>query len=163
MREYGELLRDDPAYAAKARRFSAKVWDILEYLDALGMTPPAGTLDRTVAYADACHLAHAQGVRRPPRDLLAAVPGLQLVEPEGPDTCCGSAGIYNLLHPELSDAILRGKIDSLARTGASVIATANPGCLMQIALGCREYGLDAEVVHPVVLLERAHQAAESET
>ena len=114
---------------------------------------------KRVTYQDPCHLVHGQGVRAQPRELLRAIPGLELVELEDSDVCCGSAGIYNLTHYDLSMQILEPKLDNIAATGAEVLVAPNPGCAMQIAAGCRKRGLEIEVVHVVDLLDEAYRAA----
>ena len=116
---------------------------------------PLGRLDVTVTYHDACHLAHGQRIRTQPRDLLRRIPGLRLVELAESDMCCGSAGVYNLLEPGIADELLSRKVDRIVATGASMVATGNPGCLLQIAKGVRERNVAMEVVHPVQLLVRA--------
>jgi glycolate oxidase iron-sulfur subunit len=152
MKEYGRLLADDPSWAARAKAFSSKVFDVHELLAQHPAQAPRHRIDATVAYHDACHLAHAQGVRRPPRELLRAIPGLTLVEPREWELCCGSAGTYNLTQPEAAATLGRRKAANLAATGASVIAAANPGCALQIG----SY-LPTPVVHPMTLLDRSIQ------
>jgi glycolate oxidase iron-sulfur subunit len=120
-----------------------------------GAALPLGPLPLTVAYHDACHLAHGQKVRSEPRVLLRSIPGLRLVELRDSDLCCGSAGIYNILEPQMADRLLAAKLDRIEQSGARVVATGNPGCVMQIAKGARARGLDLEVVHPVTLLARS--------
>jgi glycolate oxidase iron-sulfur subunit len=159
--EYGELLADDPAWAERAHAFSASVKDALELLDERGLPgKPAtpGTQTRRVAYHDACHLAHARGVREAPRRLLSALPGIELVPLQDADRCCGSAGIYNLLHPHTADAILDEKLGRLAASGADVAAAANPGCLLHLAAGIERSGACLELVHPIELLDQALDA-----
>ena len=112
----------------------------------------------TVTYHDACHLVHGQRLRQEPRQLLRRIPGLRLVELGDSDLCCGSAGVYNLLEPGLAGDLLDRKLARIRETGARVVAAANPGCLLQIARGCRERGLDVALVHPVELLARAADA-----
>jgi glycolate oxidase iron-sulfur subunit len=114
-----------------------------------------GRLEGTVTYHDACHLAHGQRIRREPRALLARVPGLTVTELRDSELCCGSAGVDNILEPGVADRLLAEKIARIRETGARTVAAGNPGCLLQIARGCRERGLDVEVVHPVTLLARA--------
>jgi glycolate oxidase iron-sulfur subunit len=109
-----------------------------------------------VTYQDACHLAHGQGIRSQPRKLLSLIPGLELAPLRDSDTCCGSAGIYNIVQPEMADALLRRKMSNIAATGAQVVATANAGCMMQLRLGVRQYGPPVEVVHVIDLLDRAY-------
>ena len=118
-------------------------------------------MDLKVTYDDPCHLLHGQGIKAAPRNLLKSIPGLELVELRDADRCCGSAGIYNLTQPEMAARILDDKIGNLARTGAQVVATGNPGCLLQISQGIRSRNLPMDVAHPVELLDRAYQAYES--
>jgi glycolate oxidase iron-sulfur subunit len=118
--------------------------------------PPAGTIRARVTYQDACHLAHAQRVRAQPRALLQAIPGVELVEMADSDTCCGSAGIYNITTPDLSMELLERRMDRLAATGASILAVSNPGCQIQLAYGVRKRGYRVEVAHPMDLLDRAY-------
>ncbi len=156
MKEYGELLGSDPAYAGRAARFAAAVRDATEFLAALQLEPPQRAVRARVAYHDACHLAHAQGVRDGPRALLRAIPELDLVEMPEADLCCGSAGTYNLVQPEMARRLLRRKIAHIAATGADCIAVANPGCALQIGMGLRAARLRIRVAHPVELLEEAY-------
>ncbi len=158
LKEYGKLLADDPEYAHRAEAFSAKVRDVNEFLGDLPLKEPRGELRRRVTYQDACHLAHAQRVRAQPRALLQAIPGLELVEMEEADGCCGSAGIYNLTNYDLSMDLLNWKMDRIEATGADIVASANPGCAMQIIHGIQRRGLRMEVAHPVDLLDRAYRA-----
>ena len=160
MKEYGHLLADDPAWAARAAALSLRVRDATELLAAAGPRPGA-VLDVTVAYDAPCHLLHAQRLSRPPLDVLAAVPGLALRPLEDADQCCGAAGIYNLIEPETSNAVLEPKLERIARAGAALVATGNPGCLMQIGAGLRRAGMDVRAVHPIDLLDRSY-AAEGE-
>lgn len=152
LREYGALLADDPAYAARARRFAERVRDVTEVLDHLEVAAPAAAPPMRVTYHDACHLAHAQGVRAAPRRLLARVPHLDLVELPESDVCCGSAGSYNLTQPEMARRLRERKIDHIVATGADVVAVANPGCALQIAAGLKARGSSVRVVHPIELL-----------
>ena len=119
---------------------------------------PLGPLDLTATYHDACHLVHGQRIRREPRALLGRVPGLRLVDLAESELCCGSAGIYNLLEPDMADRLLERKLDRIVETGARAVVTANPGCMLQIAKGARARGLDLEVLHPVEVLARAVDA-----
>lgn len=155
LKEYGHLLQDDAA-ASQAARFAGKVRDVTEFLAEIGIVPPAQPVHRVVAYHDACHLAHGQGIRNEPRQLLRAIPGLRLVELREADHCCGSAGLYNILQPGMAARLLEKKIAAIAATGADTVATGNPGCLMQIAKGLREHGLAVDVRHPVELLAEAY-------
>jgi glycolate oxidase iron-sulfur subunit len=158
LKEYGHLLHDDPAYAGRAREFSHRVKDIAEYLDLIGLDTRLGSLEVKVTYDDPCHLLHGQGIKAAPRNLLRAIPGLQLVELREADRCCGSAGIYSLVHPELSAKILEDKIANITRTGAQIVATGNPGCLMQINQALRARKLSVRAVHPIELLDQSYAA-----
>ena len=157
MKEYGELLKDDPRYAEKASRFTALVKDVNEFLAALPLSDGLGPLHQVVTYQDPCHLAHAQGIKAQPRTLLQAIPGLELVEMSHPDQCCGSAGIYNLIHPQMAQRLLRRKMMEVAATGAQIVATANAGCALQLEAGLKRYGLSGRVAHVVELLDEAYQ------
>ncbi len=156
MKEYGHLLRDDPAYAAKAERFAALVRDAGEYLFDLGFVAPAAGVEMTVTYQDPCHLAHGQKVRGQPRALLQAIPGIKLIEMNTPDRCCGSAGIYNLTHAAMSQQILEEKMRSVAASGAAAVVAPNPGCMLQLRYGARRYGPAVEVFHLMDLPDRAY-------
>jgi len=157
MKDYGHFLVEDPEWAERAKAFSAKVRDVHEFLAEHEPRAERRPLELTVAYHDACHLAHAQGVRQPPRDLLRSIPGLELVEPAEWELCCGSAGIYNVMQPEAAEKLGRRKADNLLATGAQVIAAANPGCTMQI--GAHLDGHAIPVVHPIELLDRSLRGA----
>jgi glycolate oxidase iron-sulfur subunit len=156
LKEYGHLLRDDPAYAKKAYSFAAKVQDISEFLAGRLHEPPSGRIEARVVYADSCHLRHGQRVIAHPRRLLQQIPGLTLVELRQPDRCCGSAGVYNILHPETAEPILAAKTADIQETGAQIVVTTNPGCQMQLLYGLKKAGLKTEVVHLVELLDRAY-------
>lgn len=158
MKEYGELLADDPRYRDRAKLFASKVYDVSEWLVKIGLTPPPKRLDAVVTYHDACHLAHGQKVRVQPRQLLQQIPGLKLVELDEADTCCGSAGVYNITQPEMARRLLDRKIANLRETGASIIATGNPGCLTWIQQGAQEAGLDVRLCHPIELLDEAYSS-----
>ena len=158
LKEYGELLADDPIYAARARAFSARVKDINELLADLPFRHPRAALHRRVTYQDACHLAHAQRIREQPRTILRAIPGLELIEMRASDTCCGSAGIYNVTQPAMAMTLLERKMDAVLETGADLLVVSNPGCAIQIAAGVRLRGALLSVVHPVDLLDRAYRA-----
>jgi glycolate oxidase iron-sulfur subunit len=153
MKEYAELLGDDPAYADRARRFADRVRDVSEILVELGPVAPRHPLPVTVAYHDACHLAHAQGVRAQPRELLRQVPGLELREITDPEICCGSAGIYNVLNPEPARELGDKKAADVVATGADVLVTANPGCLMQVAGSLQRAGAALTLAHTVEVLD----------
>ena len=161
MKEYGFLLRDDPAYAEKAERFGSLVKDAGEFLAGLGLVGTLAPLNLTVTYQDPCHLAHGQKIRSQPRKLLHAIPGLKLIEMEGSDRCCGSAGIYNLTHPGMSRHLLQEKMQSIASTNTEAIVAPNPGCMLQLRLGAQQFGPPLTVYHLMDLLERSYRAAEA--
>lgn len=154
MKEYGELLADDPHWAEAARSFSAKVRDITEFLDAAGLHPLPRRLSGRVVYQDPCHLAHGQGVRVQPRRLLRAL-GLTVIELPDGDLCCGSAGIYNITHPEIANALLEEKVSQIRRIAPDRVVTANAGCMLQLAMGLRRAGITIPVQHVVELLDEA--------
>ena len=152
MKEYGHLLADDPDWADRAANVSAKVRDVSELLAAAG--PRAGApLPLRVTYDAPCHLLHAQRVVAPPLAMLRAIPELDLLPLTDAEHCCGAAGIYNLVEPATSDAVLAPKLRHIASTGADWVVTGNPGCLMQIGAGLRRARARARVVHPVDLLD----------
>jgi len=166
MKEYGELLADDPAWSTRARAVSERVRDVSELLAAAG-PKPARLASRDAAplrvtYDAPCHLLHAQRVVQPPLAVLGAVRGVDLVALADSDQCCGSAGIYNLVEPDTSDAVLAPKLARIAETRASLVATGNPGCLMQLGAGLRRCGSRTRVVHPVELLDAAYSAAHTQ-
>jgi len=157
MKEYEHLLADDPAWHHRAAAISARVRDVSELLAEAGPRP-GGALDLTVTYDAPCHLLHAQRVATPPLRVLGAVPGIALVPLEGSEHCCGSAGIYNLVEPDVSEAVLAPKLANIAETRATLVATGNPGCLMQIGAGLLQSGSPVRVVHPVDLLDASYAA-----
>jgi glycolate dehydrogenase iron-sulfur subunit len=156
MKEYGELFHDDPTWTERAREFSAKVRDVSEVLMEVG-EPRAKRhpLKARVVYHDACHLAHAQGVRAEPRALLAAIPGVEVLTPAESEICCGSAGIYNLVQPEPAEQLGERKARNIAALEPDIIAAGNPGCILQIAAAGRRLGYDWTIVHPIELIDRS--------
>jgi glycolate oxidase iron-sulfur subunit len=157
MKDYAHLLRDDPQWSERAERFTAKVRDVTELLAEAGTRAERHPVPGKVAYHDACHLAHAQAVRAQPRELLSEIPELELVEPDGWEICCGSAGIYNLLNPEPATELGRRKVENLLATGADTIAAGNPGCAMQIAAVSEQMGHPLRVTHPIELIHMSIQ------
>ncbi|HUF28124.1 MAG TPA: heterodisulfide reductase-related iron-sulfur binding cluster [Gemmatimonadaceae bacterium] len=155
MKEYPHLLADDPAWSGRAMAMAGRVRDASELLAAAGPAP-AGPLPLRVTYDAPCHLLHAQRVVQPPLRVLAAIEGLELIPLADADQCCGSAGIYNLVEPETSDAVLAPKLERIGHTQAPWVATGNPGCLMQIGAGLRRAGMRVRGVHPVDLLDAAY-------
>ena len=160
LKEYGWLLKDDPDWAERAHRFSARVKDASEYLAAVGLSATPGRMARRVAYDDPCHLLHGQKIKDQPRALLAAVPELTLVPLGEADWCCGSAGTYNVTQPELAARLGHRKAEHVMRSGADLVVTANPGCQMQIAAALRDAGSQIPVVHLMDLLDSAYAAAD---
>lgn len=166
LKEYGHLLADDPAWAARARAVAARARDVSELLAAAGPRPGAGPVRMTaprggpapvrVTYDAPCHLLHAQRIADPPLAVLRAVGGVELVPLAEADQCCGSAGIYNLIEPETSDAVLAPKLRHVADTGAELVASGNPGCLMQLGAGLARSGAGTRVAHPVELLDASY-------
>ena len=153
LKEYDELLADDPAYARRAADFTAKVRDLAELLAALGPVATRHPLPMTVAYHDACHLGHAQGVRTQPRALLRAIPGLELRPIADPEICCGSAGVWNVLNPGPAAELGDRKAKAVLATGADLLVTANPGCLMQVAAAVRRRGGAIALAHTAAVLD----------
>ncbi len=159
LKHYRHLLADDPAYRARAELWDAKLKDIHEWLAAIGLTPPrAGAAAAVVTYHEACHLCHGQKITAPPRQLLRAIPGLTLLELPESDWCCGSAGIYNVIQPEMANKLLDRKLRHILSTRAPVVAVGNPGCLAHMANGIRRDRLPLRLVHPVTLLAEAYRA-----
>jgi glycolate oxidase iron-sulfur subunit len=153
MKAYGHLLEGENGWRSRAEAFSAKVRDVSQILAAVPWDGRLKPVPLTVTYHEACHLAHAQRIRQEPRTLLGRIPELKLVELPESDLCCGSAGMYNLLEPDLAGQLLHRKMERIRETGASVVAAANIGCLLQIARGFRQAGLPIRSVHPVELLD----------
>jgi glycolate oxidase iron-sulfur subunit len=159
LKEYGELLAEDRQYDHKARAFAAKMKDVTEFLAEIELNPRMGRVEAAATYQDSCHLAHGQRIRSAPRKLLAAVPGLEFREMPGADICCGSAGIYNVVQNEMSMQILRTKMAAVNATAAQIIATANPGCLLQLEAGVRLHGSKQRVMHVIEVLDQAYRNA----
>ncbi|HEY1242623.1 MAG TPA: heterodisulfide reductase-related iron-sulfur binding cluster [Bryobacteraceae bacterium] len=158
LKEYDELLHDDPSYLLKARAFQTLMRDVTEFLGSIELNPDLGPIDSTVTYQDSCHLAHGQKIRIAPRQLLARIPQLQFREMPLADICCGSAGIYNIVQNAMSMQILERKMESVNSTGAGLIATANPGCMLQLQAGVRIHGSGQRVMHVVELLDLAYRS-----
>ncbi len=156
LKEYGFLLKDDPAYAERARRFSSRVQDVTEYLGARDLVPPTHSVKGTVTYQEPCHLAHAQRITAQPRKLLAQVPGLELAEMKESTLCCGSAGIYNVIRKRMADDLGDRKAAHVMGTCADCVVTANPGCHMQLRTSLRRNGSEMPVRHIVEILDEAY-------
>ncbi len=159
LKGYGWLLKDEPAWSERAARFAARIRDAGEHLAAVGLVARPGALRARAAYDDPCHLLHGQGIKEPPRELLRAIPGLELVPLEEADMCCGSAGTYNVTQPALSRALLERKVAHVLASGANMVVTANPGCQMQLERGMRAAGKRVSVVHLMDVLDQAYEAA----
>ena len=153
LKEYGHLLRDDPEYAERAKAFSASVRDITELLAELTPIAPRHPIPLRVAYHDACHLAHAQGIRSQPREVLRSIPGIELTDIPEAEVCCGSAGTYNLLEPKTANELGERKARNVLSVNPEMIATANPGCLLQIQASLRRLGTPIPSLHPVQLVD----------
>src|SRR5581483_6820983 len=159
LKEYGELLARDASYEKKAREFSNKMKDVTEFLAEIDLNRDMRPLNVTVTYQDSCHLAHGQKIKQAPRKLLNSIPGLRYREMPMADLCCGSAGIYNLAHTDMAMRILEAKMANVNLTEAEIIATANPGCLLQLVAGTRLFGHNQRVVHVVEILDEAYTPA----
>ncbi len=157
MKEYGHLLRDDPHWAERAAAFSSRVRDVFEFLDELGPAGRRAPLQLSVAYHDACHLRHAQGIKQEPRRVLRQIEGLELREIAEGELCCGSAGIYNLLEPETAGELGERKARNVLASGADLVATANPGCLLQVRVSLQRLGHTMPLAHPIELLDASQR------
>lgn len=156
MKEYGHLLAHEPSWSESAKAFAARVRDISEFIAGIGFQPPDSGRRISVAYHDACHLAHGQGVRSQPRDLLRAIPGVELVELQESDRCCGSAGVYNFTHPGLARKLLDRKWQFIERSRVDAVVTGNPGCLAWIRQAAEERGSHVRVVHTARFLAESY-------
>jgi glycolate oxidase iron-sulfur subunit len=159
LKEYHELLEHDSAYAEKAAQFVALMKDVTEFLAGIELNTAMGEVPVLVTYQDSCHLLHGQKVKAPPRKLLRSVPGLKFRELPNSDICCGSAGIYNVVHPDMAGQVLEHKMEYVNLTKAEVIATANPGCLLQLRAGVAKHGHGQRVMHVVEILDEAYSKA----
>ena len=158
LKHYRSLLADDPAYRERAADWDSKVKDIHEWLMQIGIEPPVcNSDDLVVTYHESCHLAHGQKITAQPRQLLRLIPYLRLVELPESNWCCGSAGVYNLTQPEMADTLLQRKLNHIRSTGATTVATGNPGCLLQLVNGAKQQGMTLRVVHPITLLAEAYR------
>ena len=159
LKEYGQLLEDDPGWSERGRKFSSRVKDLTEWLDPTQFqagSAARGGAAQTVTYHDACHLCHAQRITKRPRDLVRAMAGSGFVEMPESDVCCGSAGSYNLTEPEMAERLQRRKTDNILKSGAQIVVTTNPGCLLQIRAGLKKAGADrVEVIHIADYLQRS--------
>ena len=156
MKDYGHLLADDSDFADRARAFDSRVRDVSELLALAPLQGLLRSVPLRVAYDDPCHLSHGQRIREQPRELLRQVPGLELLDVPESDWCCGSAGTFNLFHPETAGALLDRKMAHLASVRPDVVASGNPGCLLQLRQGAARHGMTAEILHPIEVLDRAY-------
>jgi glycolate oxidase iron-sulfur subunit len=156
LKSYGELFHQDPAWSERAEKFAGRIRDVTEFLTELGPLPPPRPVPLRLAYHDACHLAHGQGVRAQPRDLLRSIPELELVEISHSDWCCGSAGIYNFLQPEMASQLQEKKVSHVLEAEPEAVATGNPGCHAWIEAGLRGRGSQIPVYHTMEVLDRAY-------
>lgn len=156
LKEYAHLLADDAAYAERAKQFVGQVQDISEFLATHLTRAPRGRIDARVTYSDSCHLRNKQKVVKQPRELLKQIPGVELIEMQSPDRCCGSAGVYNLMQVDAANEILDLRMQDIAATNADIIVTTNTGCHLQLIYGVRKAKLNARVVHLVELLDEAY-------
>ncbi len=163
LKHFTHLLADDARYLDRARLWDRKVKDIHEWLAHIGIETPRGPVPApvNVTYHESCHLCHGQKITSQPRQLLKSIPGVKLTELPESSWCCGSAGIYNLTQPQMADQLLDRKVKHIKTTGAQVVATGNPGCLLQVVNGCRREGLEVRVAHPVTLLAEAYRSENS--
>ncbi|MCL5018985.1 MAG: heterodisulfide reductase-related iron-sulfur binding cluster [Patescibacteria group bacterium] len=160
MKEYDQLFVDDPLFAERAKVFSSKVKDITEYLVEIDAMPAQSPLNKRVVYHDACHLAHGQKIRTQPRDVLKRLTGVEVIPLNESEFCCGSAGTYNILHPEMSNRLLERKTKNIIAANGDMVATGNPGCLIQIQAGLRQQRNNIPVVHTIELLDIAYRNGE---
>ncbi len=154
MKEYGELFKHDEELARPAAEFSAKVKDIIEFLAEIDLPPLKNKTDESVAYHDACHLVHTQKIYNEPRNVLNKIPGIKLIPLMDSTKCCGSAGIYNLLHTETSLELLKEKMKNIEKTNAEIVLTGNPGCMLQIKYGAKKFNTNIKIEHTVSFFNR---------
>lgn len=159
LKEYPELFRHDSIWHEKAVEFSKKVEDVSKYLVDTGYKKPKGEINKRVTYHDACHLAHGQGIREEPREILRDIPGVELISMPNSDRCCGSAGIYNITNPEMAGAVLESKMENIPDQ-VDMISMGNPGCMLQMSLGAKKTGKNGQIVHTIQLLDWSYQKEE---
>lgn len=155
MKEYSELLKDDTEYSDKAKEFSLKTKDIMEFISEIGLDAKLKEVNKKLTYQDACHVAHGQKITTQPRELLKQIPGIEFCELKESDMCCGSAGIYNLVQPEMSQKLLNRKVLNIKDIKPDILTAANPGCLLQITSGLNKEGINIETAHPIELIDEA--------
>ena len=155
IKEYSDLLSQDKDYSQKAKKLADKTKDIMEFIDEIGIHQDFNNLNMKITYQDACHISHGQNIRSAPRNILSKIPGLEILEMKNSDTCCGSAGVYNILQPDLAEDILIKKIENIEKTKAEYVVAGNPGCLIQIQKGLRENNRNLGIAHPIEILDNA--------
>jgi glycolate oxidase iron-sulfur subunit len=163
LKEYGQLFAEDADWAERAAAFSARVRDISEYLDEIGISPDLGPVPAIATYQEPCHLAHAQRITAAPRRLLAQIPELELREMAESSLCCGSAGIYNVTQPDMANRLQARKVARINEVAPQIVVTANPGCALQLENGLRKDGREIAVRHIVELLDASYQNYKSPT
>lgn len=159
MKEYGEILKDDPEYADRAQALSEKTKDVMEFLAEIGLEGKLKDLNIKVTYQDACHIGHAQRIKEQPREVIKQIPGLEFIEMPESDLCCGSAGIYNLVQPEMSQNLLERKMSNVRQNKVDYLVAGNPGCLLQIQKGIKNNGLNIKTAHPIELLDWSYKGS----
>ena len=159
LKEYPDLFEHDPEWHGRAERFSARMRDVSEFLASIELNTDFGPVDRTVTYQDSCHLLHGQKIQQAPRKVIEAIPGVTLRELPFSEICCGSAGVYNIEHTDISMSLLEDKMRMVESTQADTIVTANPGCMLQLQAGTRRFTRPMPVLHVVELLDEAYRAA----
>ncbi len=157
MKKYHHLLADDPRYKEKARWFADHTRDIMEFLDEQGFKAPQTSLNRKVTYHEPCHLTHAQKIKNAPRNVLRQIPGINFTELKESDWCCGSAGVYNITHYDTSMILLERKMTHIEESGADIVVTGNPGCIIQLHYGNKRRGIAPKILHPVSLINRLYK------
>lgn len=159
LKEYEEIFHDDPEWSERAKAFSNKVQDISKYLVDSGYVAPKSSVKVKVTYHDACHLAHGQGIRKEPRELIQSIPGIEFIEMENADRCCGSGGVYNITNPELAGEVLKQKMTFVPEE-AEMVVMGNPGCMLQMAVGVKKHGNGQKIVHIMELMDQAYKKEE---
>ena len=159
MKEYAEILKDDPNYSERAQALSEKCKDVMEFLSDIGLVGDLRELNIKVTYQDACHIGHAQRIKEQPREVIKQIPGLEFIEMPESDLCCGSAGIYNLVQPEMSQSLLERKMNNVRQNKVDYLVAGNPGCLLQIQKGIKSNGLNINTAHPVELLDWSYKGS----
>ncbi len=159
MKEYGEILKSDPEYSDRAQALSEKTKDVMEFLSDIGLVGELKELNMAITYQDACHIAHGQRIKEQPRAVIKQIPGLEFIEMPESDLCCGSAGIYNLVQPQMSESLLERKMNNVRQNKVDYLVAGNPGCLLQIQKGIKAEGLNIKTAHPIELLDWSYKGS----